>query len=223
VKILRSLIGLSVLDGLGRSPRASREVSGRLTDNSMCLLADPRQHVDPCASGISTPERQGEPRVHDSTLPVDGGMAHVHGAGCVHRHISSAGWESDLRESPTLPSKSGLHQGPVGSGDNGELTRAFVCARHRDSYDEPTALVGMSPETTVLVPWQVGNALDDPDGLHESLDPIALGACRVAVDREPANPQKSVIIEQSSSCRAVILKPLKPYQAVLTRRRTRPP
>jgi hypothetical protein len=96
----------------------------------MGLLADTGEHVDPFASSISTPERQRETCVHDSALPIDRGMAHVHRARCVHGHIAGVCRESDLRKSPTLPGKGRLYQGSVGSRDDGELARAFVCARH---------------------------------------------------------------------------------------------
>ena len=155
---------------------AASRTGGRrnLADDLVGPLAHPIDGARTRGRRIVTGARgQDEVGVHDATFPLDWRMAHVQSARAVNGDVAGAGRERDRRQPPGVSKEGGLDEGPVGTGHDPELSRALVGAGDRDPNRQAAAARGMPPEAAVLVPRQVGNTLDDADGLDERLDLVA--------------------------------------------------
>src|ERR1700677_5220970 len=147
-----------------------RDLTHYLVGTFAYPIDDPRTGGSRIVTGA---RGQDEVGVHDSAFPLHRRMAHVHGARTVQGDVASAGRERDRRQAPGVAEERGLDEGPVGTGHDPELARAFVGAGYRDPNRQAAAARGVPPEAAVLVPRQVGDPLDDADGLDERLDLVA--------------------------------------------------
>ena len=102
------------------------------------------------------------------------------------------------------------------AGDDAQLTRAGVGAGDRDAGREAAATVRVHAERAVLVPRNVGDALDHTDRLDERLDAVA-GLVRelVVVVGERADAPVTLGVEQFARARRVRVEGLHAHAAVV--------
>jgi hypothetical protein len=66
-------------------------------------------------------------------------MAHVQSARAMNGDVAGAGRERDRRQPPGIAKEGGLDEGPVGTGHDPELARAFIGAGDRDPNGQAAA------------------------------------------------------------------------------------